>query len=109
MSYDPSKPSLVPELVLKKKANLDRLAIARKDRLKAQGNNKVFKKNRNNIVKVRPPSKFISSSLGKLNNSRRYKRVMKKGLQSKKKKKGEVKEEAYYVDNGEVRPPSKFI
>ena len=89
MSFDPSKPSLVPELVLKKKANLERLSLARNDRLKSQGNRKVFKK-RNNVIKVRKPEAFVASKRGKVNHQRRFKRVKEKGLQSRKRKQGQL-------------------
>ena len=101
MSYDPSKPSLVPELVLKKKANLERLSLARQDRLANQGNRKVFKK-RNNVVKVRKPEAFVASKRGKINNNNRYKRVKKKGLQGRKRRAGEVVEKLVDEDTGEV-------
>lgn len=91
MSYDPSKPSLVPELVLKKKANLDRLSLARQDRLKSQGNRKVFKKNKGEVLKVRKPESFLAAKRNRVNHERRFSRVLKKGLQSKKRKAGEQK------------------
>ena len=80
--HDPSKPSLVPEVVLKKKANLDRLSLARTDRLKASGNRKNFAApSKTGVIKIRKAEKYIVSSRGKVNNDRRYNRVMKKGLQ----------------------------
>ncbi|GMI10137.1 hypothetical protein TrRE_jg1043 [Triparma retinervis] len=100
MSFDPSKPSLVPELVLKKKANLERLSLARNDRLQSQGNRKVFKK-RNNVVKVRKPEAFVASKRGKLNNERRFKRVKKKGLQSRKRKEGQLGKRTVDEETGE--------
>ncbi|GMH71294.1 hypothetical protein TrLO_g1921 [Triparma laevis f. longispina] len=99
MSFDPSKPSLVPELVLKKKANLDRLSAARADRLKANGNRKVFKKN-GNVVKIRKPETYVAKHKGKVNGTRRFERVQKKGLQAKKKRTGSVVEKVLDKSTG---------
>ncbi|GMH52141.1 hypothetical protein TL16_g01165, partial [Triparma laevis f. inornata] len=94
-----SKPSLVPELVLKKKANLDRLSAARADRLKANGNRKVFKKN-GNVVKIRKPETYVAKHKGKVNGTRRFERVQKKGLQAKKKRTGSVVEKVLDKSTG---------
>ncbi|GMH89214.1 hypothetical protein TrVE_jg3146 [Triparma verrucosa] len=99
MSYDPSKPSLVPELVLKKKANLDRLSAARADRLKANGNRKVFSRN-GNVVKIRKPETYVAKHKGKINGGRRFERVKKKGLQAKKKRAGAVVEKVLNKKTG---------
>ena len=101
--HDPSKPSLVPENVLKKKANLDRLSLARQDRLSSAGNRKVYSApSKTGVVKIRKAEKFVTSARGKLNNERRYKRVMKKGLQSKKRKQGATVERTVEVATGDV-------
>lgn len=84
--HDPSKPALVPETVLKKKANLDRLALARQDRLQASGNRKNY--TATGVTKVRKAEKFLVAARGRQNNKRRYERVMKKGLQSRQRKEG---------------------
>ena len=100
MSYDPSKPALVPEHVLRKKANLDRLAAARSDRLSRNGNRKVFSKS-SGAAKVRKPETYLAKEKGKLNAARRFERVKKKGLQGRKRRQGEAKTKVVDKSSGQ--------
>ena len=84
---DPTKPNLVPENLLKKKHSLDTLALRKSAQEEGRGNRKVFKKTKTPATKYRNPEKFIVQSRGKRNTKARYDRVLKKGMQSKKKSK----------------------
>ena len=83
-------PNLVPESLLKKKNDLDRLALERKAQLKNMGNRKVFSKasvTGSRGLKVRKLEKFVVQSKSQKHAKARHDRVLKKGLQSKEPKK----------------------
>lgn len=88
---DPSKPSLVPENVLKKKHSLDLLAQKKASNEASRGNRANYSSKKKASPKYRNPEKFIAEARGKKNSATRFNRVKKKGLQSKAKKATTVK------------------
>jgi len=74
---------LVPEVVLKRKHDLDEMKANRAAQaiINPKGNRKVFRKTK--VVKVQKPETILAKSRALRNHSIRYKRVLKKGMQKR--------------------------
>jgi len=74
---------LVPEVVLKRKHDLDEMKANRAAQaiINPKGNRKVFRKTK--VVKVQKPETILAKSRAMRNHSIRYKRVLKKGMQKR--------------------------
>lgn len=74
---------LVPEVVLKRKHDLDEMKANRAAQaiINPKGNRKVFRKTK--VVKVHKPETILAKSRAMRNHSIRYKRVLKKGMQKR--------------------------
>lgn len=75
---------LVPEVILKRKHDLDEMKAHRAAQQirNPRGNNRVFSKNRKEIV-VTKPEKILARARSKANMKTRYTRVLKKGMQTR--------------------------
>jgi hypothetical protein len=75
---------LVPESVLKRKHDLDEMKANRAAQqiTNPRGNRKVFSQ-KTKVTKVRKPESILAQARAKRNNSIRYKRVLKKGMQKR--------------------------
>lgn len=81
---NPTDLQLVPETILKKRHNLDELAAKRAAQAidNPRGNRRVFDSNKK-VVKIIKPQKIVMQARNRMNGSRRYERVRKKGMQKR--------------------------
>lgn len=72
---------LVPEIILKRKHDLDEMKAHRAAQqiLNPKGNNKIFNR-KNKAVKVHKPETILANARSQRNHMIRYRRVMKKGM-----------------------------
>jgi len=75
---------LVPEAVLKRKHDLDEIKAQRAAKFirNPAGNRKVFS-HKTKVIKVQKPETILSKARSARNHSRRYNRVLKKGMQAR--------------------------
>jgi large subunit ribosomal protein L7e len=92
---------LVPEILLKKRHDLDESKARRAARIvNNDNNNKRFSKTGKFYVKK--PERFLAQALSRKNHEIRYLRVMKKGMQKRASKKSEIAVKEVEESNGDV-------
>lgn len=106
---DTKQLQLIPEVVLKKKYDLDELKASRvaQELLNPRGNNKVFS-SKSKSIKIAKPEKFVARSRSRLHHSRRLNRVLKKGMQKRASDSKIIKSKLVFPDGLEINDETKL-
>jgi len=95
---------LVPEIILKKKHDMDEMKARRTAQqiINPRGNNKVFRSTKNRVaaVKIMKPETILARARSQRNHSIRYKRVLRKGMLKRASNKKVIKKKVLELPDG---------